>query len=107
MCDWVHVRRQSVLAHKVGLTVFERSIAIPQWFARFQNGTQGAENLIELAMKEGNRAGYCEGLIQLSRVHSNARKALLRRGSLKIFRIRRRKQKISHYQKQHRVRCTV
>jgi hypothetical protein len=55
MCDWVHVRHQSVLAHKVGLTVFERSIAIPQWFARFQNGNATHQNQIELAMKEGRK----------------------------------------------------
>jgi hypothetical protein len=101
------LRHQSLSAHKVGLTVLEQSISIPQWLARFQNGNATHQNQIELAMKEGNRAGYCEGLIQLSRVHSNAWKTLLRRGSLKIFRIRRRKQKISHCQKQHRVRCTV
>jgi hypothetical protein len=34
----VHVRHQSVSAHKVGLTVLEQFISIPEWLARFQNG---------------------------------------------------------------------
>jgi hypothetical protein len=38
----------------------------------------GAENLIELAMKgRKTQATFREGLIQLSRLHSNARTTLL------------------------------
>jgi hypothetical protein len=78
MCNWCMYDTNLCRLTKWDLQFSSNSSLFQSGSLVFKTGMHGAENLIELAMKgRKTQATFREGLTQLSRLHSNARKTLL------------------------------